>query len=420
MRNHGICFSLLKNQVRYVILQSKHPYRSVPLQRYSHTKREDSEKMKNSETENRSKIIVRTSVIGIMANIFLAAFKAGIGLISHSIAITLDAVNNLSDALSSVITIVGTKLAGRESDKKHPFGYGRIEYLSSLIIAVIVLYAGITSFVESFKKIITPTAPEYSAASLVIVGVAVLVKIGLGMYVKKTGETVNSDSLVNSGKDALLDSVISSATLVAALVYVFSGLSLEALLGAVISLVIMKAGFEMLSETVSKLLGEPGDVELVREIKKTVCAFPEVKGAYDLILHNYGPDNYNGSIHVELEDSCSINRLDELNREIMMAVLQKHHVLLTAVGVYAIDTKDPEIAEIRGEISKRVLAHKHVKQIHGFFCNRTEKTVRFDVVISFDADSRQAVLEEIRSDLAQAYPDHSFSIAMDMDYGEIG
>lgn len=376
--------------------------------------------MQYAETENRSRIIVRTSVVGILANVFLAAFKAVIGLVSHSIAITLDAVNNLSDALSSVITIIGTKLAGREADKKHPFGYGRIEYLSSLIIAVIVLYAGFTSLVESVKKIISPTDPEYSAASLIIVGVAVLVKIGLGSYVKKTGEKVNSDSLVNSGKDALLDSVISSATLVAALVYVFFGLSLEAFLGAVISLVIIKAGFEMLSETVSKLLGEPGDVELIKEIKKTVCTFPEVKGAYDLILHNYGPDSYNGSVHIELEDSCPISRLDELTREIMVAVYQKHQVILTAVGVYSVNTQDPEVKELRKAISERVLAHEHAKQVHGFYYSRKEKAVRFDVVISFDADSRQAALEEIRKDLSQAYPAFRFSISMDMDYGEIG
>ena len=375
--------------------------------------------MQNTETEKRSRTIVRTSIIGIAANVLLAAFKAVIGVLSHSIAITLDAVNNLSDALSSVITIIGTKLAGRESDKKHPFGYGRIEYLSSLIIASIVLYAGVTSLVESIKKIVSPSTPDYSTASLIIVGVAVFVKIGLGLYVKATGQKVNSDSLVNSGKDALLDSVISSATLVAALVYVFSGFSLEAFLGAVISLVIIKAGFEMLSETVSKLLGEPGDVELIKDIKKTVCTFPEVKGAYDLILHNYGPDKYNGSIHVELEDSCSINRLDELTREIMIAVHQKHKVVLTAVGVYSINNQDSEVTNIRKEITERVLAHEFAKQVHGFYYNKKEKAIRFDVVISFDAASRQAVLEEIKKELSQIYPGFSFSIAMDMDYGEI-
>ncbi|MBP0966117.1 MAG: cation transporter, partial [Oscillospiraceae bacterium] len=214
----------------------------------------------------REKIIVKTSIIGIIANVFLAAFKAVIGLMTHSIAIVLDAVNNISDAGSSLITIIGTKLAGREPDKKHPFGYGRIEYLSAMVISVIVLYAGITSFVESVKKIISPSTPEYSVASLVIVGVAVVVKIVLGRYVKRVGERVNSDSLVNSGEDATLDSVISASTLVAAIIFMLCGLSLEAWLGAVISLVIIKSGFEMLKDTISQLLGERNDPDLAKSI----------------------------------------------------------------------------------------------------------------------------------------------------------
>ena len=222
------------------------------------------EKIVNAENGGtpREKIIVRTSIIGIVANIFLAAFKAVIGLMSNSIAIVLDAVNNISDAGSSLITIIGTKLAGREPDKKHPFGYGRIEYLSAMVISVIVLYAGVTSLVESVKKIITPETPEYTATSLVIVGIAVLVKIVLGRYVKSVGLKVNSDSLVNSGEDATLDSVISASTLVAAAVFLIAGISLEAWLGAVISLVIVKSGIEMLKDTVSRLLGERNDPAL--------------------------------------------------------------------------------------------------------------------------------------------------------------
>lgn len=371
------------------------------------------------QENNREKVIVKVSVIGILANVFLAGFKAAIGLISNSIAIVLDAVNNLSDALSSVITIIGTKLAGREPDKKHPFGYGRIEYLSSLVIAIIVLYAGLTSFIESFKKIFKPEKPEYTTVSLVIVGVAVLVKIGLGLYVKNTGEKVNSDSLVNSGKDALLDSVISSATLVAALVFTFTGLSLEAYLGAVISLVILKAGFEMLSETISRLIGEPGDVQLIKDIKKTVVSFDEVKGAYDLILHNYGPDTYNGSIHVEVDDKCSITRLDELTRSIMKEVYKKHGVILTAVGVYSINTEDEKVKSLKKEIEEIVLSHEFVKQLHGFFYSKNDNSIRFDVVISFDAPSRQAVFKDIINDLQDKYPDVEFALSMDMDYGEI-
>ena len=375
--------------------------------------------MQSDEESKRGKVIIRASIIGIVANVFLAGFKALIGIISSSISIVLDAVNNLSDALSSVITIIGTKLAGREADKKHPFGYGRIEYLSSLVISGIVLYAGVTSLVESIKNIINPKEPDYSVVSLVIVGLAVFVKIGLGLFVKTTGEKVNSDSLINSGKDALLDSVISSATLVAALIFKFSGVSLEAYLGAIISLVIIKAGFEMLSDTVSKLLGEPGDVQLLQDIKKTVCEFPGVRGAYDLILHNYGPDTYSGSIHIEVDDDLKIDRLDELNREIMAAVNQKYHVLLTAVGVYSVNTKDEDTIRLKEEIGKLVLAHKFVKQIHGFYYSKKEQSVRFDVVISFDAESRQAVFAEVYEELKAKYPNLQFALAMDMDYGEI-
>ncbi len=372
-----------------------------------------------SDTARRQRIIIRTSITGILANLFLAGFKAVVGVLSHSIAIVLDAVNNLSDALSSVITIVGAKLAGREPDRKHPFGYGRIEYLSSLGIAFIVLYAGITSLVESIKKIIHPEVPEYSTVSLVIVGMAVIVKIGLGIYVKTTGEKVNSDSLVNSGKDALLDSVISTATLVAALVFTFAHVSLEAYLGAIISIVIIKAGFEMLSETVSKLLGEPGDVELLQAIKKTTCKIPEVKGAYDLILHNYGPDTYNGSIHIELDDTCTMERLDQITRQITEDVYKSHQVILTAIGIYSVNTRDEEVKNKQTEIRKKVLAHKYAKQIHGFFYNKEENAMRFDVVISFDAPSRHQVYTEILEDLKGAYPETDFVLNMDMDYGEI-
>ncbi len=369
--------------------------------------------------ESRKKTIIRTSIVGILANVMLALFKAGVGLISNSIAIVLDAVNNLSDALSSVITIVGARVAGREPDKQHPFGHGRVEYISALAIGGIVLYAGVTSLVESVKKIIHPVTPDYAISSLIIVAAAVLVKIGLGLYVKSSGERVNSDSLINSGKDALLDAVISAATLAAALVFTFTGMSLEAYLGALISLAIIKAGIEMLSETVSKLLGEPGDIELLQGIKATVRSFPQVKGAYDLILHNYGPDTYNGSVHIEVEDSITVSELDELNRAIAIEVYKKHNVILTAIGVYSIDTKDPEVKKLREEIAGRVLSHEHAKQIHGFYYNKKENSIRFDVVIGFDAESRRTVCDEILKDLQSAYPGTHFQLAMDIDYGEI-
>ncbi len=367
---------------------------------------------------SREKTIIRTSIIGIIANVFLAAFKAVIGLVTHSIAIVLDAVNNISDAGSSLITIVGTKLAGKEPDKKHPFGYGRIEYLSAMIISVIVLYAGITSLVESVKQIIRPETPEYTVPSLIIVAVAVAVKILLGRYVKHVGEQVKSDSLINSGEDATLDSVISASTLAAVAIFMLFGVSLEAWLGAVISLVIIKSGLGMLRETISRILGERNDAEMAKAIKKTVTAFEDVYGAYDLVLNNYGPDTWNGSIHIEVPDTFSADRLDRLIREIQNAVYTEHHVILTAIGVYSMNTVDREVIETRKKVREIVFSHPHVTQMHGFYLVKETKEMRFDLVVSFDAGDRRAVFNEAVQEVQRAFPEYRLQAALDTDFSE--
>ncbi len=367
---------------------------------------------------SREKTIVKTSIIGIIANVFLAAFKAVIGLMTHSIAIVLDAVNNISDAGSSLITIVGTKLAGKEPDKKHPFGYGRIEYLSAMIISVIVLYAGITSFVESVKQIIHPETPEYNAVSLVIVGVAVVVKILLGRYVKRVGVRVNSDSLVNSGEDATLDSIISASTLAAAAIFLVFHVSLEAWLGAIISVIIIKSGIEMLRDTISQILGERNDVELAKSIKSTVLGFPDVQGVYDLVLNNYGPDVWNGSVHIEVPDTHSADSLDRLIRSIQTEVYRQHKVILTAIGVYSVNTKDEEIIAAQKKVREIVFAHEHVTQLHGFYLVREPKTLRFDLVVSFNAKDRRAVFAEAVADVQKAFPDYELQTVLDTDFAE--
>ena len=366
----------------------------------------------------RDKTIIRTSVIGILANVLLAAFKAAVGILVHSIAITLDAVNNVTDAGSSLITIIGTKLAGKQADKKHPFGYGRVEYLSAMVISVIVLYAGITSLVESVKKIIHPKTADYSVPSLIIIGVAVVAKILLGAYFKKVGRRVNSDSLVNSGEDASLDSIISAATLVAAAVFLIWHISIEAWLAAVISIVIIKSGREMLSETLSRILGERADYQLVKDIKETVCSFPDVYGAYDLILNNYGPDSYNGSVHIEVPDSLTADQIDKLTRDISVAVFTKHNVILTAISVYSRNTKDDEAAAIRDDIYAMAMSHEHVLQTHGFYLDREKKIIRMDLLVSFDAKDRKAVYDHIVQDIKEKYPDYTPLIALDTDFSE--
>ncbi len=364
---------------------------------------------------SRDKQIVRTSVIGILANVLLAAFKAVLGILSSSIAITLDAVNNLSDAISSVITIIGVKLAGKRPDKKHPYGHGRVEYLTAAIISVIVLYAGITSLIESVKKIITPQQPDYKAITLIIIAVAVLVKIILGTYVKKTGEKVNSDSLVASGNDARFDAIISAATLVAAIIFLTTGLSLEAWLGAIISIVIIKSGIEMLGDTLSNILGKRPDAELAQGIRKTVLANPEVEGAYDLFLNDYGPDRYLGSIHIAVSDDMTASDIDRLTRKIQKDVFETHEVILTAVGVYSVNTRDEEIQAMRSRISQIIHTHPEVRQVHGFYVDRDENSMRFDVIIDYDTKNREEIFATICEEAQAAYPNYHVIAVLDAD-----
>ena len=375
------------------------------------------EKKPESLTEQRDRIIVRTSAIGISVNVLLAAFKAAVGLVSHSIAVVLDAVNNLSDALSSIITIVGTKLSGKLPDRKHPLGYGRIEYLSAMIVAGIVLYAGITALVESVKKIIHPETPEYGTISLVIIAVAVIVKIVLGKYVKAQGKKVNSGALVASGSDALFDAVLSFSVLLSAIVFLLFKISLEAYVGAVISGFIVKAGLEMMSETVNEILGQRPDKETTAKIKRLLAEEPGVRGAYDLILYNYGPDKNLASVHLELPDTMTVEEVDRLTRKLERRIYGETGVILAGVGVYSCNTGNPEAKRLLDEVREMVLSHKWALGLHGFYVDFESKQMRFDVVMSFDISPRNG-LKTIYAEISRAYPDYDIFILPDIDVSD--
>ena len=364
----------------------------------------------------RDRVIIRTSIIGILTNVFLAAFKAAVGILSHSIAVTLDAVNNLSDALSSIITIIGTKLAGKLPDKKHPYGHGRIEYLSAMIVSGIVLYAGITSGVESVKKIIHPEKPDYSTISLVIIAVAVAVKIVLGRFVKAQGEKVNSGSLVASGADALNDAILSSSVLACALLFKLTSgkVALEAYVGLVIAVFIIKAGIEMMTETLDEILGHRADRETTVNVKKILNEEPGVQGAYDLYLYNYGPDKNYASVHLELPDTMTVKEVDQLTRRAEVRVYKETGVLLTGVGVYSYNTGNDEAAKIRNEVQRTVLEHDWAVQMHGFYVDTEKKVITFDVVLSFDVEPQEAIAT-LCEEVGRKYPGYDLQIVPDVD-----
>jgi len=370
-------------------------------------------KGKMNNQESREKVIIRTSYVGIAVNVLLAAFKAAVGLLSNSIAVVLDAVNNLSDALSSIITIIGAKVAGKKPDKNHPLGHGRSEYISALVVAAIVLYAGITSLTESVKKIIEPSAAHYSNIALIIIAVAVIAKILLGRYVKSKGEQTGSGALVASGTDALSDAAISAGVLATALIYTFKGISLEAYMGVIISGFIIKAGFEMVSDTVSDILGKRTDEEVSKKIKALVAAEPSVLGAYDLFVHNYGPGREYASIHVELPDSMTVDQVDVLTRKLTEKVYRETGVILTGIGVYSRNTNS-NAEHIRMEVQNAVLAHEWALQMHGFYIDEEEKIIRFDVVMSFDISQSEGA-EIIHEEISKMYPEYKVIVVPDID-----
>ena len=376
---------------------------------------EDFKKLDELEKERENKII-KTSIFGIIGNAVLAILKVFIGMKSNSIAILVDAVNNLSDAGSSVITIVGTKFAGKEADNKHPFGYGRIEYLSAMVISVIILYVGITSLVEAVKKIFNPIKPLYSLISIIIVSLSVIVKLVIAHYFLKIGDEVKSDSLINSGEDAKLDSIVSLSILLAAGIFVLFDISLEAYLGAIISIIIIKSAIDMLSKTISQLLGEKIDPELAQEVIKTVENFPGVEGASALVLNNYGPNDWNGSIDIGVPETYTAEELDEIIRDIQLEVYYKHNIILTAVGAYPINKSNRKIINIKDEIREIIFSHEHIDGLHGLYVDEIDKEIRFDVIISLDAKDRLELLEEVVSDVKYHFPAYNIEAFPNIDY----
>ena len=367
--------------------------------------------------KNRENIVFKTSIISIISNIVLALFKAFVGVLANSIAIVTDAINNLSDALSSIITIAGTKLASRAPDKQHPYGHGRIEYMTSLIISIIVLYAGLTAFIESIKKIIHPEKVNYTLISFIILISGILVKFILGLYVKRKGKETNSDSLIASGSDAFMDAILSISVLSSAIVYLLFKIQLEAYIGAVVSIIIIKSGIELIKRSVNQIVGVRASTKLTHAIKKDICSEKEVLGAFDLILNDYGPDKYMGSVHIEVSDKMSVKDVDKLSRKITKDIIKKHGVMLHTIGIYSVNS-DEEIKKIRRNIHNIVFSHKEVLEMHGFYLDEETLSITFDIIIDFKAENKENIIQEIKDEIKRKYKEYSLNITVDLDISD--
>ena len=366
---------------------------------------------------NRSHVIVRTSIIGILANFVLVIIKAFVGFLALSIAIIMDAVNNLSDALSSVITIVGTKLSQKKPDAKHPYGHGRIEYLTSLVIGIIILIAGSAAIVQSILTIIQGQKPQFEIYSVILISLAVLVKIVLGLYFKHVGKKVNSEALIGSGIDAFFDALLSLATLIAIIVAMIWEVNIEGYVGIIIGLFMLKSGVGVLRRSLSSIIGERMSKETSEAIKKLVCSVPEVKGAYDLIVNSYGPDRGIGSIHIEVDDNMTAKEIHPLTRRLSGQIYQEFGIIMT-IGIYASNSSDQEIVKIRDAIKEEVFSHPTIRQMHGFYCDKESKTISFDVIVDFEDKDANALIKEIHDKLVSKFPSYKFYIVKDEDISD--
>ncbi len=368
---------------------------------------------------NRENQIIRASTINIAGNVLLAVVKGITGTLTGSIAITLDAVNSLADALSSVIAIIGTKLAGKSADRDHPFGYGRIEYLSSIVIAALILSAGISSFVEALRSIIHPTDPQYSVVTILIVAAAACVKFGLGALLLREGKRLGSGSLIGSGTDSFMDGGVSCATCVAGIVYMAFGWKVESWLAAVIALLIIKGGISLLFETASKLLGERADPEIVAKVEREAQSVDKVKLANGLVLQDFGPDRLTGSIHLTVDGQMSVAEFDTVARATQNRVYENCGVVLTGVTPYPdVTADDASLREIRTAVSHIVWSNDNVVDLRGLYVDSNTSTVRFDAIVKFGSGDRTELQTQLLAACEAECPGWKFDIRVIPEFGD--
>ncbi|MBQ6574912.1 MAG: cation transporter [Lachnospiraceae bacterium] len=370
--------------------------------------------MPENIASQREKKITQVSIVGIVVNILLGVVKFVFGSLTKSIAIVSDAVNNLTDSSSSIITIIGTKLAAKKPTREHPFGYGRIEYLTSIIISVMILITGAEMLMSSIKAIIHPEEVNYSIASIAILAVTVVVKTILGSYFQKNGRDIQSDALIASGADAKNDALVSLITIASAAIFLLTGFSLDAIAGAVISAFILKTGFDILKDTLDKILGERADAELAEAIKETVRSRPEILGAHDLILHNYGPGKNTGSMNVEIEHKTKLSDLYPMLHSLQNEIYTKYHTYLV-FGVYSINKNHPKYKKLIKAIDSYLDGNTHCLGYHGLDIDDERKMLFCDFVLDFDTD-RAAFKADTEKMFSELYPDYTIVVTIDTEF----
>lgn len=368
----------------------------------------------------REKVGYLGGIVGVIINLVLFILKLIIGLTLSSIAVMADAFNNLSDAASSIITIVGFKLANRPPDKEHPYGHGRIEYISALIVAFMVMLVGVQFIKSSISRIIDPKALVFNKPSFYILLVSIALKLWLSFFSRKLGNLINSNSLKATATDALGDVLTSSVVLLSLLISRFTGLTIDGYIGLVVAVLIIYAGISLIKETISPLIGEAPNKELIDAIKTKVLSYKYISGVHDLVVHNYGPGRTMASIHAEFPSDINVmdihEVIDQAEREISKDLDLD---LVIHMDPISMDTK--EIIEARDEVEKIIQSIAEIKSIHDFRIvgKKDKKNLIFDIVIDgndLDLDEEEEIKNSLIDKIRLTRPDYNCIITVDRDY----
>ena len=344
--------------------------------------------MENKDT--REKQGGRASLIGILANFLLSGIKLAAGLISASVAITADALNNLSDAGASAITLVSFKMAAKPADKDHPFGHARIEYIASMIVSFLILLVGFEVFSDSLNCLIHPeeaAKSDFSILTLVILGISVIAKVALGLYYRAVGKKIDSAALKASGVDSLSDSVSTLAVLISSIIIKLTSFYfIDAVMGLIVSVLIFAAGIKVLNETKNSLLGEAPVKETVDDIERIVADYPEILGIHDMMVHNYGPRNLVASFHAEVDGDGDVYLLHDVIDNVERQIHNELGIFCT-IHMDPIVTKDETVCSLRTFLVDIVASVLPDVTVHDFrvVVGQTHTNLIFDIVLPFES-----------------------------------
>ena len=379
----------------------------------------DNENIENEDVRNKYGYL--GGIVGIIANLILFIVKLSVGILSSSIAITADAFNNLSDMASSVITIVGFKLASIPPDKEHPFGHGRLEYISALIVAFMVMLVGIQFIRSSIDRILNPVPITFEIIPFILLFISILVKVWLSKFNKFMGNKINSSALKAASVDAMGDVFTSSTVLISFLAAKFTSLPIDGYAGVLVSLAILYAGYSLIKETISPLLGEAPDPELVKKINEAILSYEHVHGVHDLIIHNYGVGRSIASVHVEIPADIDIMTIHDIIDVAEREISEKFKThLVIHMDPICIETE--EVAYIRSEVEKIIKYNPIIKSMHDFRVvgHGDSQNLVFDVVVDNDKMIKIMTEEELRENIISAikdvHPEYNCVITIDRDF----